>query len=134
MNCMKMKMMLFQQPSRSLLKLSAEVITVNENDDIVEAVAVQGEKIVAAGSNEDILNLKTKSSKIIDLEGRTLMPGFIDPHLHITMYGTNSISISCKSKSIKSIDDLLKQLKDRAENIPNNNWVRAWGYNETLIA
>lgn len=118
----------------AVLFINGEVITVNENDDIVEAVAVQGEKIVAAGSNEDILNLKTKSSKIIDLEGRTLMPGFIDPHLHITMYGTNSISISCKSKSIKSIDDLLKQLKDRAENIPNNNWVRAWGYNETLIA
>lgn len=116
-----------------ILFLNGEVITVNNNDDVVEAVAVKGGKITAAGSNGDILALKNDASKVIDLEGKTLMPGFIDPHLHISMYGTNTISISCKSESVISLDDLMAKLREEVESTSRNHWIRAWGYNETLI-
>ncbi|CAM4270344.1 amidohydrolase [Lacicoccus alkaliphilus] len=113
--------------------LNGEVITVNNNDDVVEAVAIKGGRVTATGSNEDILALKNEESKVIDLEGKTLMPGFIDPHLHISMYGTNTISISCKSESVKSLDDLMDKLKKEVERTSEDDWIRAWGYNETLI-
>ncbi len=115
---------------RTKLFINAEVITVDEKDRIVEAVAVQGNKIMAVGSNEEILKLKDISSKVIDLKGKTLIPGFIDSHLHISIYGSNCISISCKDKDMKSIQDLLQAVKDRAIQTPKGQWIRAWGYNE----
>ncbi|WP_085993255.1 amidohydrolase [Oceanobacillus senegalensis] len=118
---------------KQYLLINGEVITVNENNQIVEAVAVKGNKIIAAGSNETILTLKDADSEVIDLNGKTLIPGFIDSHIHISMYGTNCLSISCKSESIQTIDDLLKKIKERAKETPKGQWIRAWGYNENTI-
>ncbi|GGC76373.1 amidohydrolase [Thalassobacillus devorans] len=112
------------------LYIDGEVITVNAHDEVAEAIAIEGNKIIAVGSSEDILQLKNEDSEVIDLNGRTLMPGFIDSHLHITMYGTNELSISCKSEHINSIEDLFVELKNRADETPKGEWIRAWGYNE----
>jgi predicted amidohydrolase YtcJ len=120
--------------AKNYLFINGEVITANRQNQVAEAVAVKGNKITAAGTNEEILRFKDANSEIIDLDGRTLMPGFIDSHLHITMYGTNELSVSCKSGQIQSIQDLIKSLKERAKNTPKGEWVRAWGYNEENIA
>lgn len=112
------------------LFINGEVITVNATNEIVEAVAVIGNKITAVGSTDEILKFKNEKSKIIDLNGQTLMPGIIDAHLHITLYGTNELSVSCKKEHIQSINDLLIDLKGRAAITPKGEWIRAWGYNE----
>ena len=59
------------------------VLTMEDDPPIAEALAVTGETIVAVGSNEEILALQDSASTLIDLEGRTLMPGFVDAHTHI---------------------------------------------------
>ncbi|MGJ9457434.1 amidohydrolase [Oceanobacillus sp. CF4.6] len=118
---------------KQYLFINGEIITVDKKDQIVEAVAIKGNKIVATGNNDEILNLKNSKSETIDLDGKTLIPGFIDSHLHISMYGTNCIAISCKDKSINSIDDLLKKIKELAKRTPKSQWIRAWGYNENTI-
>ena len=118
---------------KQYLFIDGEVVTVNDNDHIAEAVAVKGNKIIAVGTTEEILKLQNENSEVIQLNGQTLMPGFIDSHLHITMYGTNAVSISCKEAHIKSVEDLLKDLKERASNTPKGAWVRAWGYNEQKV-
>src|SRR5699024_10563931 len=105
--------------------------TVNEEDEIKQAVAIRENKIIAVGLNEDILELKNSNSKVIDLQGKTLMPGIIDPHMHITMYGANKLSISCKE--IKTIDELLEKIKDKKQTAKNGEWIRAWGFNEQQI-
>jgi len=120
--------------NRKYLFVDGEVITVNALDEITEAVAVQGRHIIATGSTEEILKLQDEDSEIINLNGRTLLPGLIDSHLHITMYGTNELSISCKDESVKSIDNLLQQLKERVSQTPAGEWVRAWGYHDQKIA
>ncbi|NYF23264.1 amidohydrolase [Sporosarcina sp. JAI121] len=116
------------------LFVDGEVITVNNENQVVEAVAVQGSRIIAVGSTEDILQLQDDHSEVIDLNGRTLMPGIIDSHLHITMYGTNELSVSCKNDSITSIQDLLQLLKEQAAMTPSGEWIRAWGYHDQKIA
>jgi len=62
---------------------NGNVLTMDDDQPIVEAVAIQGDKIIAVGDNESILALKNVDTQMIDLAGRTLMPGFIDPHSHI---------------------------------------------------
>lgn len=118
---------------KQYLLIDGEIITVNEKDEIAEAVAVKGNKITAIGSTEDLLNLKNENTEVIDLKGKTLVPGFIDSHLHISMYGTNCASISCKSELIQTIDDLLQEIKKRVSQTPKGHWIRAWGYNENII-
>ncbi len=119
---------------REYLFINGEIITVNEKDQVVEAVAVCGNKITAVGSNESILKLKDDHSEIIDLKGKTLLPGFIDSHLHISVYGTNCLSISCQNEKIKSIRELLQEIQMKADQTPKGQWIRAWGYNESLIS
>ncbi|WP_082235446.1 amidohydrolase [Halobacillus massiliensis] len=116
--------------NKRCLYIDGEVITVNRDNEIAEAMAIEGNEIIAVGSTKDILQLKNENSEVIDLNGRTLMPGFIDSHLHITMYGTNELSVSCKSNHMNSIEDLFSELRNRAIDTPKGEWIRAWGYNE----
>ena len=113
--------------------LNGEVITVDREDRVAEAVAIKGNRIMAVGKNEAIKPLIHEDTEIFDLKGRSLLPGFIDSHLHITMYGTNKLGVSCKEPNIHSIDDILRKLKNKAAQTPKGHWVRAWGFNELKI-
>lgn len=59
------------------------VLTMDKTQPTAEAIAVADDKIIAVGSSNDILALKTANTQIIDLQGQTLMPGFVDSHTHI---------------------------------------------------
>ena len=65
--------------------LHGHVITVNEKDEIAEAVAVSGNQICMVGTSEEVQAAIGAETKVIDLRGRTLMPGFIDAHMHLTL-------------------------------------------------
>jgi predicted amidohydrolase YtcJ len=62
---------------------NGNVLTMDDDQPIAEAVAIQGDKIIAVGDNDSILAYQTSTTKVIDLAGKTMMPGFIDPHSHI---------------------------------------------------
>jgi len=59
------------------------ILTMNKDQPAAEAIAVADDLIVAVGSNEDILSLQVADTELVDLEGRTMMPGFVDPHTHL---------------------------------------------------
>jgi predicted amidohydrolase YtcJ len=114
--------------------LNGQVVTVDEHNSINEAVAVKGNHIIAVGQNEEIKRLIGDTTEIMDLKGNSLLPGFIDSHLHIASYGTNKLKVSCKEPHINSIKDILNDLKQRASDTPKGKWIRAWGFNETKIS
>lgn len=118
---------------RKELFINGEIITVNDKDQIAEAVAIEDNRIIAVGTTEEILKLQDGKIKVTNLAGRTLMPGIIESHIHTTIYGTNVLSVSCKDPSIRTIADLLQKLKEQAAVVPAGQWVRAWGFNETSI-
>jgi predicted amidohydrolase YtcJ len=66
---------------------NGKVITVNEKDEILEAVAVKGNMIVYAGDNAGLEKIIDANTKVIDLKGHTLMPGIIDSHYHPILNG-----------------------------------------------
>lgn len=114
-----------------MLLINGEVLTVNEKDEVKQGVAIKDNKIIAVGTNKEILKLKNSSSRVIDLKEKTLIPGFIDPHMHITMYGTNKLSISCKE--LNSIDELLQAISEKSKVSKKGEWIRAWGFNENQV-
>lgn len=112
---------------------NSQVITVDKTNRIVEAIAVKGNRIIAVGSNAEMKKYIHDNTQVIDLKGKTLLPGFIDSHLHMVIYGTNKLGIDCKAPHLKSIRDLLEELKAGAKQIPKGEWIRAWGFNENTI-
>ncbi|MCM3595730.1 amidohydrolase [Metabacillus idriensis] len=110
--------------------INGEVLTVDETDGIAEAAAVQGSRIMAVGSNDTIREYITDETTVIDLNGKTLMPGFIDAHIHLTIYGTNLLGVSCTDPSIQSLSDLFEALRKKAKETPPGQWIRATEFNE----
>lgn len=113
--------------------LNGEVITVNEKNEIAEAVAVKDKRILAVGTNGDVESFVGKETEVVDLAGKSLLPGFIDSHLHMTQVGTYKLGISCKEATIKTVDDVLKEIAKKVEETPKGHWIRAWGFDESKI-
>jgi predicted amidohydrolase YtcJ len=70
-------------PAQSIIFHNGVILTMAPGQPEAEAIAIEGEKIAALGSDADILALRQAGSTVIDLDGRTLMPGFVDAHTHI---------------------------------------------------
>lgn len=65
---------------------SGVILTINDDQPREQAIAVKGEKILAVGSDVDVMALQVPQTKVVDLTGRTLMPGFVDGHTHILLF------------------------------------------------
>lgn len=113
---------------------NGEVLTVNADNEVSQAVAVKGNEIVAVGSNEEITSFIGFHTEVVDLDGKTLLPGFIDAHLHLTIYGLNLLGVNCTASNVQSLADIFSDLKKKAEVTKKGEWVRAWGFNEQRIA
>lgn len=113
--------------------INGEVITVNQKNEVAEALAINGDRISAVGTNQEIKVFIGEETNVIDLQGKSLLPGFIDSHIHLILYGVNQLAVSCKAEHIKSVDDLLIDLKKKVSTIPKGEWIRAWGFNETAV-
>ena len=66
----------------TLALINGKVVTVDSENSIREAIAVKGNKILRVGSNNDVKGLIDSKTKVIDLDGKTVLPGFIDSHVH----------------------------------------------------
>lgn len=117
---------------------NACVITVNKNDDIAEAVGVKGNKIVFVGSNADIDKIIDKKTKVIDVKGRTLMPGLIDTHYHPILAGLPSKELDAAMIDIfydncKSLQQAFAMLQEAVSHKKNGEWISMFGYEPLLF-
>lgn len=113
-----------------LILKNGKIATMNASRPWAEAVAVKDGKIVKVGKNEEVLALKEKSTKVIDLEGKLLVPGFNDSHMHLLMYSYNLQSVNLAGS--KSIDDIIDRTNKfiQERNIPTSKWVLGIGWNQ----
>ncbi|MCS7025803.1 MAG: amidohydrolase [Bryobacteraceae bacterium] len=100
---------------------NGKIITVNNRFEIVQAMATAGERILAVGSNPEILKLAGPSTRKVDLRGRTVLPGLMDSHTHASdaaMYEwTHPVP------EMESIDDVLRYIANRAKALPEGEWI-----------
>src|SRR5882724_11253927 len=104
---------------------NAKVAT-NNIPPFVEAVAIEGSKIVATGADDDIMRLRGPKTAILDLKGRTVIPGLNDSHLHLIRGGLN-YNMELRWDGVPSLADALRMLKDQAARTPPPQWVRVVG-------
>ena len=117
----------------NLVFINGEVITADKQNSIVESVAIKDNRIIGVGSNLEMKEFIGEKTEVIDLAGKSLLPGLIDSHIHLVLYGVFQLNISCKESHIDSVAALLNELKKKSLETPKGEWIRAWGFNETTI-
>jgi predicted amidohydrolase YtcJ len=98
-----------------------------------EALAVNGGRIAAVGSRGEVENLVRPGTERFDLEGRTVVPGFNDSHVHVWKVGQLLIGI-LDLRATKSLEELKAVVRRRDHELPEGAWLLGRGYNEQFLA
>jgi len=118
--------------------INGAVITINEKDDIEEAVGVKNNKIVFVGDSIELLSLTDENTKIFDLKGKTLTPGFIDCHYHPILNGffgddEDASIIDTSYNNCPSIENILELVRKAAKKRGPGAWISMMGYDQNSI-
>ncbi len=117
-----------------LIFTGGRVHTVNAANDVAPALAVGGGCVLAAGSDADVRALAGPGARVVELRGRSLLPGFIDAHCHLPGIGMAMASIDCKAPGMQSIRALQEAVRARAAGQPPGAWIRGRGYDQSRLA
>ncbi|EPA8651858.1 amidohydrolase [Photobacterium damselae] len=121
--------------------VNGDIVTINDKQPQVEAVAAKDGKIIAVGNKQDILKLKDANTELFDLNGQTLIPGFVDAHGHVFNVGMQALSANLLAPpdgEIKDIDSLITTLdqwhKEHPERTDKVGWIVGFGYDNSQLA
>src|SRR3989304_7090947 len=104
----------------TLLLLNGRIHTLDEAHPRATALALQGERILAVGSDDEVLTIQNSQSIIQNLNGRTVLPGLTDSHLHFEWYslGLRDVDVRTDSK-----DGATWRVRERAAVTPRGKWI-----------
>jgi predicted amidohydrolase YtcJ len=111
------------------------VLTVNKTDEIVEAVAILGNKILDVGSNAAMEEYLGENTKVIDAAGKSVLPGFIDSHIHVGMFGLLDHGIiNVAYPKVSCIADIQELIRADAAKKKPGEWIKLNGYDHNKLA
>ncbi len=117
--------------SADLAIINANVKTMNPAQPTAQAVAVKNGKILKVGSNRQILEVMAQKTRVVDVDGKTVLPGLIDTHIHVADYGRMLMWLDVTSaESIKELQSLLKQ---KAAKTQADKWIIGQGWSEKRL-
>ena len=102
------------------------VTTLDRSNPAANAVAISGGKFLAVGRDDEVMRLAGSQTEIIDLQGRRVLPGLVDNHLHIIRGGSN-FNMELRWDGVRSLADAMAMLKRQVAITPPPQWVRVVG-------
>ena len=112
-----------------LLIRNGKIRTLDSKNNLFSALAVKGEYILDLGSSVDLEYLKGPQTEVLDLEGKTLVPGFIDAHCHLlSLRGKQLLQLDCSPARVRNIKDIIELIKKKADCTPPGEWILAGSY------
>jgi predicted amidohydrolase YtcJ len=113
-----------------IILINGKVTTLDDRKTEAQAVAIVGNKFVQTGTNEQLMKLKGKQTKIVDAKGNRVIPGLFDSHLHV-IRGGRFYNTELRWDGVTSLKRALTMLKEQAQRTPKDQWVRVvGGWNE----
>ncbi len=109
-----------------LLK-NAHIYTQDDRNPTAEAILINHGKILAVGSTAYLLSLAQPNTEIIDLEGKTILPGLCDSHLHLAYTGKFLSAVNCETPTKA---DCLARVRARVQETPAGEWIYGHGWNQ----
>jgi hypothetical protein len=110
-----------------LVLMGGNVLTMDSHNRRAEAVAVAGGQIMAVGTNAEIARCVGPETTVVPLAGRTLLPGFLDPHNHFSLTTFDPVSVDCRVPPHRSLTSILDAIATAAQAAPRGRWIRGWG-------
>jgi len=124
------------QPKKGRLFINGRILTMDKNSSIAEALLIRNGLIEEVGGYEKIKQSASDNDIIVDLQGKTLLPGFIDAHSHFPFSGYSALGVNLNSPPIgktTSIGQIIEALKRKAADLENERWLYGFGYDDTLL-
>jgi len=113
---------------KDLILFNGNIYTMNFLKPKVEALLIRKGKIIAVGSNAEIKSKANSKYESIDLNGKVVLPGFIDSHVHLLGYAKSLVGIDLSNT--KSKEEVIEKVKTRLEKTEPNVWILGYGWNE----
>lgn len=117
-----------------LLLTNAAVITLDDDRPEASAVAVRDGRITWVGDSSEAAQYVGAGHRTVDLNGATVVPGFIDAHHHLMTLGYWMSNVDCSYPNAKSIGDIVDLVRLRAADTPPGQWIRGRGYDDNKLA
>jgi predicted amidohydrolase YtcJ len=109
----------------------ARVVTLDPRRPVAQAIAVRGGRVLALGSSAALRRLAVPGTKVVDCRGATVLPGLVDPHVHLLGLAARRVNLDCSRAG--SIDELLAAVRTRARELPAGAWLRGEGLDEAAL-
>ncbi len=113
-----------------LILHNAKVYTVNSNQPWAEAIAIQGSRIIAVGDNSSVLALADDQTQQINLEGRLVLPGLCDAHIHFYDWALSQRLVPLADCSSKA--EMMSRIQNWNGDFGSTGWIAGRGWNETV--
>ena len=106
--------------------LNGKIAIVDEAFTVVEALAIRDGMVAATGTTTEIEALRGERTRVIDLKGRTVLPGFYDSHLHVRADPPRSVNLG----DARSVEDIQEKVRRKAQELGPGQWVTGWDWAE----
>jgi predicted amidohydrolase YtcJ len=117
-----------QQPPADLIVTNAHIYTVDEGRPLAEAMAISDGRIVFAGSARGAEVFAGPQTRRLDLEGKTVIPGMVDAHVHLLGLGRALRIIDLVGT--RSYEEVIARVVERARDVPEGEWIRGRGWDQ----
>jgi predicted amidohydrolase YtcJ len=115
--------------------INGKIITVDDKFSIKQAVGIKGDRISCAGTNDQIKPFISRNTEVIDLKGKTVLPGINDSHTHTALWGGSRppLAVDVTYPAVKSIKDIVKAVGKKVKTAKPGEWIRGLGWNEGFL-
>ena len=120
--------------SAERILINGNILTMESGSPRATALAIKGDRILFVGNDRDALELKGVYTEIIDLDGRTAIPGLIESHAHPLIYAKQLLGVKCDGEATRSINNIIENLAEVVSRTPEGQWVIGWGWDDSKFA
>ena len=117
-----------------LIFFGGHIVTMDDENPSIEAVAIHNGKISSIGTKDDIMKLRSWKTKVVNLRGKTLMPGFIEAHCHPIATAVLSQVVDISGFYYNSRSEILNKIQSAVKKASPDKWVLAFGWDPVLVS
>ncbi len=119
------------EASADMILWGGNIMTVDRKRPSAQAVAIKDGHFLKTGSEAEVRALAGRNTERIALRGKTVTPGFIDSHQHLSQYGTDLLQMDCSPRRCKTIAQIQQAVLKETKRRPEGEWIRGVGYDDT---